>query len=59
MTILISNQNQNIIKNLHKSVKFTERTVDTSTFKVNEKTFNKIYASVKSLGYNPYAIMYW
>lgn len=59
MTILIAKQNESVIKNIHKNVKFVKSTENTSTFNVTVDTFNKIITEVKLAGYNPYALMYW
>jgi hypothetical protein len=59
MTILIAKANEEIIKGIHPTVKFTESTKNTSTFAVKNQTFQKILDEVKLLGYNPYALMAW
>ena len=58
MTVLIAKQNQEIIGKLYKA-KFTESTVNTSTFNISQKKFEKLLSEVRTLGYNPYALMNW
>lgn len=59
MLVLIAKQNQPLIAELVPKAKFTESTKHTSTFKVTEKTFLKLYNELKLKGYNPYAVMNW
>lgn len=59
MTILIAKQNEPIIKQYLTGVKFLKAQKNTSTFKVSESTFQKLYNWVKSEGYNPFALMAW
>lgn len=59
MTILITKQNQQIIRDILPNVKFTESTKNTCTFNVKESTFNRLIQEVRLMGINPYALMYW
>lgn len=59
MTVLIANQNQDIIREIYPKVKFTEITKNTCTFYVSQSTFQQIYAEVKHRGINPFALMTW
>jgi len=59
MTILITTQNQDFFKAIHKTLKFTPSTVNTCTFNVTVKTFEKIRNELRAKGINPYSVMNW
>jgi hypothetical protein len=59
MNVLITKANEDIIKGILPKVKFKESTKNTSTFSVTEKKFKELYDEVKTLGYNPFALMVW
>jgi hypothetical protein len=61
MTILIAKQNEQLIQTIFpvKKLKFEESTKNTSTFKVSENVFNKLFNVVRENGYNPYSLMNW
>lgn len=59
MTVLIAKANEQVIKDILPNVKFTESTKHTSTFRITEKTFQRLYSEVKMLGYNPFALLAW
>jgi hypothetical protein len=59
MTVLIIKDNEPFFKELHPRIKFTESTVNTSTFNCTVKTFEKIRTAVREKNLNPYAVMSW
>lgn len=58
MKILISKANEALIKNEDKKIKFEEKTKSTSSFTISINNFSKLSISLKSKGYNPYALFY-
>jgi len=59
MTILIAKQNQPIFLEFDSKIKFIDSTQNTCTFKISPVKFNKLMEHVRSLGFNPFALMYW
>lgn len=59
MTVLIANANKSIFTDFNSKIKFYFSTENTSTFNITEKKFIELRDYVRSLGYNPYAVMYW
>lgn len=59
MTILIATANKQIFIDFNKKTKFIDQTVNTCTFNIAEKKFIQLRGYIRTLGYNPYAVMYW
>lgn len=59
MVVLITKQNEGFFSRFNPKFKFTESTVNTSTFRITEKKFIELRNWVRGQGVNPYAVMSW
>ena len=61
MIIIITKQNADFFKEKMKakSLNIVDQTENTLHVKLSMNRFNKLHHEIRSLGYNPYALMAW
>ena len=60
MKVLITNNNIDLVQKLAPvKLTFEMSTLNTSTFKITEKSFIKLRDNVRTQGINPYSLLSW
>lgn len=59
MVILVAKVNEEFIRTHYKKAVFTSSTLNTSTFTLSTKAFDKLKSALVKAGENPYSLMSW